>query len=206
MSRRKRNIIIAASLLLAAVVICLDHGVSRKQPYPPSKEPGKAQDFTKYYGKSFLVVNVVDGDTIDIDIPDGQKNHTRIRLWGVDTPETKNPKTPVMYFGPEAAEFTTKLTLGKQVNIYLDEANQTRGKFGRLLAYVRLPDGRFLNEVLISDGFAYVDLHFRHSFYYKYISLEKQAYKADKGLWKDIRREQLPDWLKREKPRLLLDR
>ena len=206
MSRCKRNTIIVVLSFLAAAAIFLDHQVSRKQPYPASKEPGKAEDFTKYHGKTFVVINVVDGDTIDIDIPDGSKNCTRIRLWGLDTPETKSPKTPVMYFGPEAAEFTTKLTLGKQVGIFLDQANRTRGKFGRLLAYVRLPDGRFLSEVLISDGFAYADLRFRHSFYYKYISLEKQARKADKGLWKDAHRDQLPEWRKRKSPKLLLDR
>ena len=149
-----------------------------------------------------VVLKVVDGDTIDIDIPDGKYDRTRIRLWGVDTPETKNPKTGVMYFGPEAADFTTKLVLGKPVIVYLEE-HRTRGYYGRLLAYVQLPDGRFLNEVLLSEGFAYADLRFRHSFYHKYKQLEAVARSQKKGLWLNVTREQLPEWLQRKKPNLL---
>lgn len=77
-----------------------------------------------------------------------------------------------MYFGPEAAEFTKQLSFGKHVTIYLDTSNRTRDKYERLLAYVQLPDDRFLNEVLVAEGFAYADVRFRHSFYNKYKQLE----------------------------------
>ncbi len=107
-----------------------------------------------------------------------------------------------MYFGPQAAEFTTKLTLGKPVQVYLD-TTRTRGYYGRLLAYVRLPDGRFLNEVLLSEGFAYADLRFRHNFYNKYPQLEASARSQKKGLWENVKREQLPEWLQQRKPNLL---
>jgi micrococcal nuclease len=147
-------------------------------------------------------VNVVDGDTIDIDIPDGRHQHTRIRLWGVDTPETENPETGVMYFGPEAFEFTKKSTLKKKVTIYLDEKH-TRDKYGRLLAYIKLPDDGFLNEVLLTEGFAYADLRFKHNSYNKYKQLEAGARKSKKGLWEKVTREQLPQWLQRKKPTLL---
>ncbi len=150
----------------------------------------------------FTVVKVVDGDTINIDIPDANKNYTRIRLWGIDTPESKSQDTGVMYFGPEAAEFTTESALGKQVTVYLEE-HRTRGKYGRLLAYVQLPDGRFLNEVLITEGFAYADLRFRHSLYRRYEQLEGSARRQKKGLWDKITREQLPEWLQRMEPELL---
>jgi micrococcal nuclease len=150
-----------------------------------------------------MVVNVVDGDTIYIDIPDSNRAHTRVRLWGVDTPETKHEQRGVMFFGPEAAEFTRKLAHGKKVQIYLDEGNRTRGKYGRLLAYVKLPDDGFLNEVLLSEGFAYADLRFHHSFYNKYKQLEASARSSKKGLWENVTREQLPEWLQREKPNLL---
>jgi len=204
MSRRRRAATFVLCLLIAFVFIWLDHSPIRqkRQAKPKSKEQTKAYDFEKYHKKTFTVVKVVDGDTIDIDIPDSDDDHTRIRLWGIDTPETKNPKTGVMYFGPEAADFTTKLTLGKPVTVYLEE-HRTRGKFGRLLAYVQLPDGRFLNEVLLSEGFAYADLRFRHSFYNKYKQLQAGARSGKKGLWPNIRRQQLPEWLQRIKPNLL---
>jgi micrococcal nuclease len=205
MSKRRRNVVFALSLLLIAVLVWLDHStVEHKfQHQPKSEEQLRARDFEKYHDKTFTVIKVVDGDTIDINFPDGKYDHTRIRLWGVDTPETKNPKTGVMYFGPEAAEFTRKSVLGKQVTIYLDEGNRTRGKYGRLLAYVQLPDGRFLNKVLLSEGFAYADVRFRHSFYHEYKQLEATARSQEKGLWPDVTREQQPEWRQREKPNLL---
>lgn len=99
-----------------------------------------------------------------------------------------------MYFGPEASEFTTKLALRKQVTIYLDEENRTRDKYERLLAYVQLPDGRFLNEVLLSEGFAYADSLFRHSFYNKYKQLESAARSQKRGLWEKVTPDQFPEW------------
>jgi len=195
MSRRRRSVVFILCLLLIAVFIWLDHTtVEHKfQRRPKSEGRLRARDFEKYHSKTFTVVKVVDGDTIDIDIPDGKYERTRIRLWGVDTPETKHPEKGVMYFGPEAAEFTTKLVLGKKITVYLEE-HRTRGYYGRLLAYVQLPDVKFLNEVLLSEGFAYADLRFRHSFYNKYKQLEAAARSQKKGLWPDVTREQQPEW------------
>jgi micrococcal nuclease len=195
MSKRRRSIIFILCLLVIAAFVWLDHSPIRRngQVQPKSVEQAKARDYEKYHKKTFTVVNIVDGDTIDIDIPDGKYERTRIRLWGIDTPETKHPERGVMYFGPEAAEFTTKLALGKQVTIYLEE-HRTRGYYGRLLAYVQLPDRRFLNKVLLSEGFAYADTRFRHSFYYTYKQLESAARSQKKGLWEKVTPEQMPQW------------
>ncbi len=198
MSRRRLTGIIILCLLVAVVFVGLDHSpvVRNWQRQPKSEEQTKSRDFEKYHDKTFTVINVVDGDTIDINIPDGQYERTRIRLWGVDTPETKHPERGVMYFGPEAAEFTCQLTLGKQVTVYL-EKHRTRGYYGRLLAYVQLPDDTFLNEVLLTEGFAYADVRFRHSFYHKYKQLEAAARSQKKGLWEKVTPEQLPEWHRR---------
>lgn len=203
-SRRCKAGIIAMCLLVIVVLIRLDHNLltPRWHQRPKSENQAKVYDLEKYHKKTFTVVKVVDGDTIDIDIGDVEKNYTRVRLWGIDTPETKNPDTGVMYFGPEAAEFAEKTALGKQATIYLEE-HDTRGKYGRLLAYVQLPDVGFLNEALISEGFAYTDLRFRHSLYQKYKQLESSARRQQKGLWEEVTREQLPEWLKRMEPELL---
>ena len=205
MSRHRRAGIIVLCLLLVVVFVWLDHSPIRSKwrPQPKSDEQARAYDFEKYHAGTFTVVNVVDGDTIDIDIPDVNDSYTRIRLWGIDTPETKNPKVGVMYFGPEAAEFASRLVLKKSITVYLDESNNTRGKYGRLLAYVQLPDGRFLNEVLLTEGFAYADIRFRHSLYNRYKQLDASARSLKKGLWEKVTREQLPEWLQRQKPNLL---
>lgn len=192
MSQRRRTGIIILCLLLASVFIWLDH-----------KSQFQRGDLEKYHAKTSTVLNVVDGDTFDIDTPDSNQAYTRIRLWGVDTPETKSEEYGIMYFGPEATEYTKKLALGKRVTVYLDDANRSRDKYGRLLAYIQLPDGRFLNEVLIAEGFAYADLRFHHSFYNKYQQLEASARSLKKGLWQKVTHEQLPAWLQRMKPNLL---
>lgn len=195
MSRRRLTGIIILCLLVAVVFVGLDHSpvVRYWQRQPKSEEQAKPRDFEKYHAGTFTVVNIVDGDTIDINIPDGKYEHTRIRLWGVDTPETKHPERGVMYFGPEAAEFTRQLTFGKPVTIYLEE-RRTRGYYGRLLAYVQLPDSRYLNEVLLTEGFAYADVRFRHSFYHKYKQLEAVARSQKRGLWEKVIPEQMPQW------------
>jgi len=198
MSRRQKNTIFVFVIVLLTAAAFLDKSWSSKSKTTPKTE-GQAPslDFEKYHKKNFTVANVIDGDTIDIDVPDAKYPHTRIRLWGIDTPETKNARTHIMYFGPEAAEFTKKLSLGKQVTIYLEE-HRTRGKYGRLLAYVQLPDRTFLNEALLKEGYAYADTRFKHSFYNKYKQLESVARNNKKGLWKEVKPEQMPKWRQKQ--------
>jgi endonuclease YncB( thermonuclease family) len=204
-SRRRKTSIIVLCLLGAASLVWLDHSslIPGRNRRPKSEEQAKARDLERYDGKTFTVVTVIDGDTFDIDIPDGKYDNTRIRLLGVDSPETMSDKNAAMYFSPQAAEFTTGLTSGQSVTVYLDAPNPTRGKYGRLLAYVQLPDSRFLNEVLLSEGFAYADLRFRHSFYNRYRQLEAGARSGQKGLWQAVTRRQLPEWLRERQPSLL---
>jgi endonuclease YncB( thermonuclease family) len=203
MSRRRRTAITVLCAAAVVFLVWLDHGlVGRRRRPPKTEQEIHAHDFEKYHGKTFTVLNVVDGDTLDINIPDGKFNTTRIRLLGVDTPETKHPERGPMYFGQEATDFATELALGKEVTIYL-EAARTRGYYGRLLAYVHFPDGTVLNEALLAEGVAYADLRFDHSFYHKYEQLQAAARSRNKGLWEHVTREQLPQWLRRKNPRLL---
>ncbi len=154
-------------------------------------------DRTRFHEKVFTVIKVVDGDTLDLDVPDGDRAYTRVRLWGVDTPETKHPRRGLMYFGPEAAQFARQLVLGRQVTVFLEPFENTRGKYGRLLAYIYLPDGRMLNEELIAQGFGYADERFRHMFRAEFLALQKQARREKLGLWKDSQPYQWPEWFRR---------
>jgi len=203
MSRARRSFLFALCILTVSFFVWLDHNYQgRPHSFPQTTAKIVSGDIEKYNAKTFTVTHVIDGDTLDINIPDGNYNHTRVRLWGIDTPETKKPNFPVMYFGPEASDFATETALDKNVTIYLGE-KLTRDKYDRLLAYIQLPDGRYLNELLLSEGFAYADLRFKHSFYNKYVQLEAAARSNKKGLWPGVTREQLPEWLQREKPNLL---
>ena len=203
MSRRKRNslFVLCVAVLIAAVWFDRFHGGGLRQEISQHAKWGA--DGWKYHGKNFIVVNVVDGDTLDIDIADGKFDHTRVRLLGMDTPETKSPKVDAMYYGQEATEYAMTLADGKEVTIILDTVSDVRDMYGRLLAYVRLADGRMLNEELIIHGVAYADLRFAHSAYDEYVDLQEEAIAEKVGLWRNVSREQLPKWLQREMPELL---
>jgi len=71
----------------------------------------------------------------------------------VDTPETKHPNKPVEYFGEEASRFTKGMVEGKKVRLEFDW--QQRDRYGRLLAYVYLMDGIFLNAEIIKQGYGF---------------------------------------------------
>lgn len=98
-----------------------------------------------------VVVGVVDGDTIDVDV-DGRRE--RVRLIGIDTPETLKPDTPVECYGPEATARATEL-LPASSPVRLERDIEPRDAYGRLLAYVyRAADGMFVNLQLVAGGFA----------------------------------------------------
>jgi endonuclease YncB( thermonuclease family) len=202
MSRRQRLAITVLCMLSALFAVCFDYSChSQKQQSISWQSPAAVSDYERYNDKTFRVVKVIDGDTIYIDIPDGNNAYTRVRLLGVDTPETKKPKTGIMYFGPQASEFTRQSTLEKPIRVFLDV--KSRDKYNRLLAYIQLPDGKFLNEELLSEGFAYADVRFKHSYYHKYMQLQAVAKRAKKGLWEGVTYDQLPPWVQKREPNLL---
>ncbi|MHC4883167.1 MAG: thermonuclease family protein [Planctomycetota bacterium] len=204
MSRTQRNALIAAFFfILMPVLVVLDHQYGGHLRQAIEQTTYADADFQKYHRKTFTVLEVIDGDTIDIDIPDGKHEDTRIRLIGVDTPETKHPTVGLMYYGPEATQYTTRQALGKQVTILLDTVSDQRDRYGRLLAYVVLPDGGVLNADLIKNGFAYAYLSFPHSEFTTYQALMEQAIAEKKGLWANAARDDLPKWLRSKRPDLL---
>jgi len=157
----------------------------------PSQQGSEGGDFPRYNNKHFRVSRVIDGDTIDLDSPDGDQSYTRVRLWGVDTPETKAPGKPVGYFGPEATAFTKEMVAGRTVRIELESEN-TRGKFGRLLGFVYSDEGKMLNEELLRSGHAYADGRWQHRFYFRFGQIEKQARKNKRGLWGNVKAQDMP--------------
>ena len=157
-------------------------------------------DRYRYDGKAFQVVRVVDGDTLDIACPDRLRPTTRIRLLGVDTPETVKPDAPVQHFGPEATAYVRRQVLGKVVTIELPEP-RTRDRYGRLTAYVILPDGRNLSELIVAEGYGYADPRFAHPLARRFQRAQRQAIKLRRGLWKEATAQDLPAYL-REKVKL----
>lgn len=90
----------------------------------------------------YRVLRVVDGDTVHVAY---RGRDTTVRLIGVDTPETVHPTEPVQCFGREASEHAHRLLDGRRVYVATDPSQDTRDRYGRLLAYLWLPTGKFVN-------------------------------------------------------------
>ena len=127
------------------------------------------------------VVRVTDGDTIQVCCIAGQRE--KVRYIGINTPETKHPSKGVEYFGKEASEANRKLVDGKSVSLEFDV--QQRDRYKRLLAYVYLKDGTFVNAWLVERGYAQVMTVPPNVKYQKlFLKLERQVREARRGLWK----------------------
>jgi micrococcal nuclease len=129
-----------------------------------------------------LVIRVVDGDTIDVQT-DG--NTTRVRFIGVDTPETVKPHTPVQCYGPEASAETKTMLTGKFVRLETDPSQDTYDVYGRLLAYVFLPNGALYNEYLIENGFGREYTFKGRTYHYQaaFKAAQNTAKSEKRGLW-----------------------
>lgn len=130
----------------------------------------------------YRVVKIVDGDTIKVSIDN--KIET-IRMIGVDTPETVDPRRAVGCFGREASDFTKKTLSNQNVKLESDVLSGDRDKYQRLLRYVFLADGQNFNQVLIENGYGHEYTY--NSIPYKYQNIFKQAEidarDNSRGLW-----------------------
>jgi len=129
----------------------------------------------------FLVKRVIDGDTFVVE--NGTKKGDKVRLIGVDAPETRNTsRKKIGYYGKESKVFLTKLLTNKKVRLVEDVGK--RDRYGRILAYVYL--GRtFVNAELVKKGYAQVYTVPPNVKYAKlFVELEREARNHGRGLWK----------------------
>lgn len=128
-----------------------------------------------------MVTNVADGDTIEVSLGGAVE---RVRLIGVDTPETSHPSRPVECFGREAAAFTREMLSGQTVLLESDPSQDNRDRFNRLLRFVWLPDGRLVNYEIIAQGYGF-EYTFRTPYRYQaqFKAAERAAREAQAGLW-----------------------
>ncbi len=127
------------------------------------------------------VVHVVDGDTLDVDLAGTVE---RVRLIGIDTPETVKPNSPVECFGREASAFAKQLLDGQAVSIEADPSQDTRDRYGRLLAFIWLDDGRLSNLELVAGGYAYEYTYDQpYAYQQQFKQAQQDAQAAQRGLW-----------------------
>lgn len=170
-----------ASWLLCAIFILSGYGIY-----------GCSRSIESHYNyEDILVKRAVDGDTLVLE------NNQRVRLIGIDTPEihesnrlywqaqrNKTDIQTIMALGRKAYAFTRNLVEAKRVRLEFDV--EKYDKYGRLLCYVYLKDGTFVNAKIVQDGYAsllsippnvkYADL---------FQALYQEARKKNRGLWKE---------------------
>jgi len=133
------------------------------------------------HSEYFQVTKIIDGDTFWVD--DGSEKGQKIRLIGVDAPETRRTaRKEIGYFGQEAKAFITALLGENKVRLEYDVVRTDR--YGRTLAYVYLEDGTFVNAELVKQGYAMVmtvppNVKFAELF----VMLQEEARENRRGLW-----------------------
>jgi micrococcal nuclease len=165
----RRRLAAVVALLVVAGAAC----AQRESPPAPSPASGNLPA-----GVDVQVRKVVDGDTLEV------TGGERIRLIGVDTPETVAEDRPVGCFGKEAGRFTASLVPpGTDVRLVGDV--EQRDRYGRLLAYVyRRSDGLFVNAELLRGGYAQlltIPPNIAHTD--EFSALARQAREGSQGLW-----------------------
>jgi micrococcal nuclease len=150
--------------------------VAEEQPSEKLNQP------LPHEGAWYSLKKFVDGDTFWID--DSTSTGIKVRLIGMDTPESRNTRNKQKHpMGKEVADYVEQMLTGQRVRLELDV--QHRDRYGRLLAYVFLEDGTHLNAHLLEKGYALLmtvppNVKYADEFY----RLQVEAREAELGLWK----------------------
>lgn len=150
----------------------------KQPPTAPAPPPSTGIPSSPATATKAHVKRVVDGDTVEL--ADG----TKVRLIGVNTPESVDPRRPVEHYGKEASDYTKKRLTGKDV--LLDYDVERYDKYRRTLAYLWLTNGAFFNAELIRQGYAQtltIPPNVRYAELFR--RLEREAREARRGLWSD---------------------
>ena len=160
-------VVLLAILVVALVRGCGDEGGDSE---PRSRAPAADE-------VSGEVVEVTDGDTIEVSLPEGVED---VRYIGVDTPEV-DPNIGVECFGKQASELNAELVEGERVRLVFDA--ERRDRYDRLLAYVYVGD-TFVNAELVRRGYARtLTIEPNDTFAERFARLAQEAANAGRGLW-----------------------
>ena len=171
MKQRKKFWIVIAAIILITLGITA-HQLGWVKPVDPST-------LMKYEPGSYAIKKFVDGDTVIVDM--GGTDET-IRFIGVDTPETHKPNTPVQCYGPLAAAYTKQRIGNSRIRLVSDRLTTNRDRYNRLLRYVVLNDGTYLNKDLVAKGYGFA-YSFPFAQLQAYADTMQQAQQNHRGLW-----------------------
>lgn len=176
--RRRRRIIAIAAVFALTVVVLIDRAGLLMYA---------GDERSQYDGRTFDVVQIVAGDTLELSDPDRNRPTTRVRLWGVTTPAPASPAygrpTPEP-FADEAIAFVGDQLVGRSVRLQI-EPHRLRDEAGQLLAHVYPDRGLSLNAQLLRVGLASIDHRWSHEHLADYAAHEAEARAAGRGMWAD---------------------
>ena len=174
----RRAVVVLLPVVALALAACGGDDSQAGRPAESSTPGSSSTRATTVFGQTTTVERIVDGDTIVV------AGNEKVRLIGIDTPETKDPRRPVQCFGAEATRRITELIPpGEAVLLQRDVSDTDR--YGRTLAYVyRRRDALFVNAAMVRDGYAAAatfppDVAHADDFR----ALEREARAAGRGLW-----------------------
>jgi micrococcal nuclease len=175
----RRAALLTLVLVVAGPGLAACSGDDPPAPASGSTAPGVGTRPTTAFGRVTSVERIVDGDTIVV------AGGETVRLIGIDTPETKDPRRPVQCFGAEATRRITELVpVGEAVLLVRDVSDTDR--YGRTLAYVyRERDRLFVNAAMVRDGYAAASTYppdVAHADEFR--ALEREARESGRGLWR----------------------
>lgn len=180
-SKTKFPLILVLAILFIAASIYFSS--DNKTEFDNSQNTETANQTELKQDNLYKIIRVIDGDTIIVEI---NSRKEKIRLLGINTPESVDPRRPVECFGIEASDKAKEILAGGNVRLETDSTASEKDKYGRLLRYVFLEDGTNFNRMMISEGYAY---EYTYDLPYKYQSefkqAEKEARENKKGLWAD---------------------
>ncbi len=179
-------------LLMIAVIAAA--GYFYVLPKLESAKNEKIETEKRSQTNEFLIVTkVIDGDTFKMS--DGEK----VRLMGIDTPEkfesdkldrqsgqSGRDKETIKKLGEASSEYVRKLVEGKKVTLVKDPGYDDRDKYGRLLRYIYMEDGTFVNAKILEDGYANVYYSKQISKMDEFKKLEREARENKRGLWGEV--------------------
>lgn len=188
LTKKQKKYIIEISIALIILIPGIIAGTVKKEEIFEAlgieTSTKTSRETTSVIAGEYEVVSVTDGDTFQINY-NGAK--TKVRLIGVDTPESVHPDSKKNNeYGKQASNYTKSLLEGKTVKLEFDVS--PTDKYGRLLAYVYLENGEMLNEKLLKEGYAQVATYPPNVKYVeKFEALQKEARENKVGFWaKDI--------------------
>ena len=183
-------------ILIAFIYFGIQYVIPRLDQKEKKDNKNGSEKIVRSDNNFYPVTKVTDGDTFEVEI-DGKKE--KVRMLAIDTPEkwdsnkldkdaerTGKDKTTIKTLGELSSNYTKKMISGKKVRLETDPVNDDRDRYGRLLRYVYLEDGTFVNLRIVEDGYANAYTKFPLSKKDEFLAAERSARENNRGLWGDI--------------------